>query len=239
MYVWFAAAVVISIHAAPQARAEGDAFADLARLIDPAPTDATPADPPHPSAPPAGPILADNLLTGPTSREAATRPVDQPDNGFQRTLAELIGHFAPYEPVYFVAGPQSTPSSASSSASSTACSTPPPRVGKLPVVGQLDFAYTQLSLWALTAAQRPLPTTPTTSPSSFFNDDDVQLGPPAPASSSWAFLAGFGHDSNGQRRHGQPPAEPAVRPAPTFNFGDPEQLPRLRLSPRPTSTSAT
>ncbi len=142
--------------------ADADPFVALAHLI----------DPPAAATPDAPLILADNLITGPTSREAATRPVDQPDNGFQRTLAEFVGHFAPYQPVYFIAGPDG-PLVRFQFSFKYRLFNPDAPVGKIPVLGKLNFAYTQLSLWDLTAPSAPFYDT-NYQPEAFYNDDDVQ-----------------------------------------------------------------
>jgi phospholipase A1 len=214
------------------ARAEGDPFAALAHLIAP---DAGPSTDPADAAPPpppanligVHPILADNIITGPTKAEAATRPVDQPNAGAQRTLAELVGHFSPYQPTYFVAGAVN-PLVRFQLSFKYRLFNPDSAVGKIPVIGDLDFAYTQLSLWALTEPSAPFFDT-NYQPEAFYNDDDVQWLR-LPGVRQLGLMAGFGHDSNGQ-------AGPTSRQLnllfvqPTFDFGDPEQF-HFYVSPK-------
>ncbi len=212
-------AAVAALAAPRSTRADADPFVALANRIDPPPAAAATDGPP--------PILADNFITGPTSREAASRPVDQPDNGTQRTLAELVGHFAPYQPVYFVAGPVD-PLVRFQFSFKYRLFNPDAPLGKLPVIGKLNFAYTQLSLWALTEPSAPFLDT-NYQPEAFYNDDDVQWVH-LPGVQQLGLMGGFGHDSNG--RDG-----PASRQLnllflqPTFNFGDPEQF-HFYVSPK-------
>ena len=213
---------VVVVIAAGRARAEGDPFAGIIKLVAPSPASGASPDVvgaaavPRSSSPPV--MLADNVLTGPTSREAATRPVDQPSNGAQRTLAEFVGHFAPYEPIYFVAGPYD-PLVRFQFSFKYRLFNPDSPIGKVPVIGQLNFAYTQLSLWQLDRPSSPFLDT-NYQPEAFYNDDDVKWVK-LPAVSQFGLMAGFGHDSNG--RDGTASRQVNILfVKPTFNFGDPE-----------------
>ena len=196
---------------AAAAHAADDPFVALSHLIDP------PKATPTPTTAPVV-LAADNLITGPTSRQAASQPVDQPDNGVQRTLAEFVGHFAPYEPMYFLAGPYD-PLVRFQFSFKYRLFNPDSPAGRIPVLGRLDFAYTQLSLWQLDQPSAPFYDT-NYQPEAFYNDDDVRWAK-LPGVSQLGLMAGFGHDSNGQ-------AGPTSRQLnllfirPTFNFGDPQ-----------------
>jgi outer membrane phospholipase A len=210
------------------ARAEGDPFGTLSRLIAPP----SPAELPPTSLPPelvgAPPVLlADNIITGPTPQQAATQPVDQPNNGVQRTLAEFVGHFAPYQPMYFVAGPVD-PLVRFQLSFKYRLFNPDSPIGKIPVIGDLDFAYTQLSLWALTEPSAPFYDT-NYQPEAFYNDDNIQWAH-IPGVSQLGLMAGFGHDSNGQAGSISRQLN-IVFVQPTFNFGNPEAF-HFYVSPK-------
>jgi outer membrane phospholipase A len=215
--------------AVPSARAEGNPFDALVRLVSGQPsTDATEPSPSPTDLLTGGqPMLAYNLITGPSGRDAATKPVDQPDTGAQRTLAEFVGHFAPYQPTYFIAGPED-PLVKFQLSFKYRLFNPDAPIGKIPFIGNLDFAYTQLSLWSLSKPSAPFFDT-NYQPEFFYNDDDVQWVH-LPGVAQLGLMGGFGHDSNGQ-------AGPTSRQLnllfvqPTFNFGDPENF-HFYVSPK-------
>ncbi len=212
-----------------RARAEGNPFDALVRIVAPAPAPVADDQPTPPPADLVGvhPILADNIITGPTGKEAATKPVDQPDNGAQRTLSELVGHFAPYQQTYFIAGPED-PLVKFQLSFKYRLFNPQSPIGKIPFIGNLDFAYTQLSLWSLSKPSAPFFDT-NYQPEFFYNDDDVKWTH-IPGVAQLGLMGGFGHDSNG--RDGTASRQlNLLFIQPTFNFGDPENF-HFYVSPK-------
>jgi phospholipase A1 len=173
------------------------------------PDDPTPATP-----------LMDNVITGPTSQEAATLPLFQPETGAQRSLAEFIGHFSAYEPIYVVAGPVNPLVKFQFSFKYKLFNDDAPLSKAVPLLSGLHFSYTQLSLWELDKPSAPFFDS-NYQPEFFYSNEDLKWRPPGV--SQLGIQAGYWHDSNGE-------AGPTSRSInmlfirPIITFGDPESF---------------
>lgn len=190
----------------PTAARADDPASDLLRSLDPF------------AGPASRPLLADNVITGPPATRAATQPVDDPATGAQRSLAEFVGHFSPYDPTYFVAGP-ADPLVKFQFSFKYRIFNPASPLGKVPVIGQLHFAYTQLSLWQLDKPSSPFFDT-NYQPELFYSDEDVKWLT-IPGVRPLGLQAGFGHDSNGQSGDTSRQVN-LLFVRPILNFGDPD-----------------
>jgi phospholipase A1 len=178
--------------------------------------------------PPASQVpLLDNIITGPASREASTQPLFGPENGFQKSVAEFIGHFSACDPIYIIAGPVNPLVKFQFSFKYQLFNDQSPVAKAVPLLSGLNFSYTQLSLWELDKPSAPFFDT-NYMPEFFYSNEDLQWRPPGV--SQLGIQTGYAHDSNGQ-------AGPASRSInmlffrPIITFGDVDQF-HFYVAPR-------
>jgi phospholipase A1/A2 len=166
------------------------------------------------------PAYLDSLLGGPGT-QASTQPLLQPETITERSIAEFLGHFSAYEPIYFIAGPTDPLVKFQFSFKFQLFNKDAPLVKKIPVLGGLNFSYTQLSLWRLDKSSAPFYDS-NYMPEFFYSNEDIKAVK-LPGVSELGLQTGYGHDSNGE-------AGATSRGInilffrPIFVFGNPEQL---------------
>jgi phospholipase A1 len=169
------------------------------------------------------PFLFDAPATQP-----ATLPSEQPQTAGQRTLAEFIGHFSGYEPMYFIAGPVDPVAKWQVSFKYRLLNPDAPLSQWFPPLAGLHFSYTQMSLWQLDKPSAPFFDT-AYKPEFFWSNEDVQKFK-IPGVSQFGFQGGFGHESNG--RGGVDSRSLNILFArPIITFGDPEHF-HVSLAPK-------
>ena len=157
------------------------------------------------------------LVAGPGT-QPATQPLLQPETWTQRSIAEIIGHFSAYQPMYFIAGPVSPLVKFQFSLKYRLFNEKAP-LAKVPILGGLTFAYTQLNLFELDKPSAPFYDT-NYNPEIFYSNEDIKIIK-LPLVSELGLQTGFGHESNGQ-------AGATSRSInflffrPIFDFGNPE-----------------
>src|SRR5436305_7022376 len=131
------------------------------------------------------PFLFDVPATQP-----ATLPSEQPQTAGQRTLAEFIGHFSGYEPMYFIAGPADPIAKFQVSFKYRILNPDAPLAQWCPPLAGLHFSYTQMSLWQLDKPSDPFFDT-AYKPEFFWSNEDIQKFK-IPGVSQFGFQGGFG-----------------------------------------------
>lgn len=163
-----------------------------------------------------------DLVPAPTS--APTTDPDAPQhslNSAQRMLSEFIGHFSGYQPMYFVAGPGEPLAKFEYSFKYQLLNSDAPLAKKIPPLGDLYFAYSQISLWEIDKPSAPFLDT-SYMPEFFFSDEDIRQVK-IPLISQLGLQSGYAHESNGK-------AGPDSRGVnmffirPIATFGDPENF---------------
>ena len=139
------------------------------------------------------PLLFD--LPGPASQPASPPAMVQPQTGVQRSLAEFIGHFSAYDPIYIIAGPADPLVKFQFSFKYKLFNDESPVAKTVPLLSGLHFSYSQLSLWRLDKPSAPFFDT-NYMPEFFFSNEDLQWRPPGV--SQLGLQTGFAHDSNGR-----------------------------------------
>jgi phospholipase A1 len=162
--------------------------------------------------------IAPNTPSTQPSQEASTQPTHTP-TGAERTIAEFIGHFSGYEPMYFIAGPVDPLAKFQFSFKYRLLNEDAPLAKALPPLAGLHFAYTQLALWQIDKPSAPLFDN-NYKPEFFWSDEDIQRVK-IPGVSQFGFQGGYGHESNG--KGGTDSREINILFArPIVTFGDPE-----------------
>ncbi len=166
------------------------------------------------------PVFLDTVLPGPGT-QPATQPMLQSQSGAERSIAEFIGHFSAYEPIYFIAGPYNPVAKFEFSFKYRLFNERAPLATAVPILYGLHFSYSQISLWQLDVYSAPFYDT-SYKPEFFWSNEDIKLFK-IPLVSEFGLQTGYGHESNGQ-------AGAASRGInilffrPIFNFGDPERF---------------
>jgi len=166
------------------------------------------------------PAYLDNLIAGPGT-QASTRPMYQPDTWAERSIAEFIGHFSAYEPIYFIAGATNPLAKFEFSFQYRLFNKDAPLSKVVPLLSGLHFSYTQLSLWQIDKASAPFYDS-NYKPEFFYSNEDIKLIH-LPGVSELGLQTGFGHDSNG-RGGAASRGVNMLFLRPIFDFGDPEKF---------------
>jgi phospholipase A1 len=155
---------------------------------------------------------------------AGTQPTTQPllsQGSMERSIAEFIGHFSAYEPMYFIAGPYDPLAKFEFSFKYRLLNPDAPLAKAVPLLSGLHFSYSQISLWQLDKDSAPFYDT-SYKPEFFYSNEDIKAIK-IPGINELGLQTGFGHESNGQAGA----ASRAVNILffrPIFDFGDPEQF---------------
>jgi outer membrane phospholipase A len=179
------------------------------------------------------PKYLDNLLSGPSTKAAAspalepgpgtqpaTQPLYQPETNTERSLAEFLGQFSAYEPIYFIAGPYNPLAKFQFSFKFRLFNQDAPVVKQLPLLGGLYFSYTQLSLWQLNLNSAPFYDS-NYMPEFFYSNEDIKAIK-LPGVTELGLQTGYGHDSNGEHDGPTKRGLNILFIRPIVNFGDPE-----------------
>ena len=173
------------------------------------------------------PFLLDGGAASQPASPPATLPSEQPQTAGQRTLAEFLGHFSGYEPMYFIAGPVDPMVKWQFSFKYRVLNPNAPLAEKFPPLAGLHFAYTQMALWQIDKPSAPLFDT-AYKPEFFWSNEDINYKIPGVA--QWGFQGGYGHESNG--RGGPDSREINILFArPIVTFGDLEHF-HVSLAPK-------
>lgn len=171
-------------------------------------------------APISAPMFLDTLLPGPGT-QPATQPLYQPISGNERSIAEFIGHFSAYEPIYFIAGPANPLAKFEFSFKYRLFNKEAPLSKEFPLLSGLHFSYSQISLWQLDKPSAPFYDT-SYKPEFFYSNEDIKAIK-LPGVSELGLQTGFGHESNGQGGTTSRGIN-ILFFRPIFDFGDPEQF---------------
>jgi outer membrane phospholipase A len=166
------------------------------------------------------PAYFDNATAGPGT-QPSTLPLMQPETSLQRSVAEFIGHFSAYEPMYFIAGPVDPLVKFQLSFKYKLFNDEAPLARAVPLLSGLHFSYTQLSLWQLTQPTSAFYDT-NYKPEFFFSNEDINQFK-LPLVSQFGLQTGIGHESNG-RGNADERAINYLFLRPIFDFGDVEKF---------------
>jgi outer membrane phospholipase A len=165
-------------------------------------------------------------LTSQAQAELAGQP--QTQTAEQRTVAEFIGHFSGYDPMYFIAGPVSPVVKFQVSFKYRLLNPDAPLAKHSGFLAGLHFSYTQLALWALDKPSEPF-TDINFKPEFFWSNEDIRAFK-IPGVSVFGLQSGFGHESNG-RGGADSRSQNIVFARPIFTFFNPEGF-HLTLAPK-------
>jgi phospholipase A1 len=155
------------------------------------------------------------------STQAATQPLIQQPSSVERSVAEFLGHFSGYEPMYFIAGPVDPLVKFQFSFKYKLFNDADPIAQAAPIISGLHFSYTQLALWQLTQPTSAFYDT-NYKPEFFFSNEDIRLFK-LPLVSQLGFQTGIGHESNG-RGNADERAINYYFIRPIFDFGNLDQF---------------
>ncbi len=165
------------------------------------------------------PVFLDAVTTRPAT-DPSTQPMMQ-KSWAERSLTELLGHFSAYEPMYFIAGPEKPVIKFQFSFKYRLFNEDAPLVKAIPLLGGLNFAYTQLCLWEL---DQPDDTFFDTNymPEFFYSNEDIKAFH-IPGVAQFGLQTGYGHDSDGQSGTNHRSMN-ILFFRPIIDFGDPEKF---------------
>jgi hypothetical protein len=164
------------------------------------------------------PAYLDTLQPGPGT-QASTQPLIQPETSTERNIAEFIGHFSGYEPMFFIAGATHPDVKFQFSFKYQLLNKEAPLAKAFPPLGGLNFAYTQLNMWLLDQPSSAFYDT-NYMPEFFYSNEDVKAFK-IPGVSQFGVQTGYGHDSNGQGNVNERSMN-ILFLRPILDFGDPE-----------------
>lgn len=143
-------------------------------------------------------------------------------------LAEFLGHFSGYEPMYFLAGPADPLVKWQFSFKYRLLNEQAPLAKAVPALAGFHFGFTQMALWQIDKPSAPFFDL-AFKPEFFWSDEDIQRIK-IPGVSQLGLQAGFGHESNGTQ--GADSRELNILFArPIVTFGDPERF-HVSLAPK-------
>jgi outer membrane phospholipase A len=151
----------------------------------------------------------------------ATQPSNPPQSYAERSIAEIIGHFSGYEPMYFIAGPYNPDVKFQFSFKYALFNKDAPLSKQIPLISGLHFAYTQLNLWKLGQPSTAFYDT-NYMPEFFYSNEDIRAIH-LPGVAQLGLQTGIGHDSNGQGNTNER-AINILFLRPILDFGDPENF---------------
>jgi outer membrane phospholipase A len=168
------------------------------------------------------PEYLDSLKSADASAtQPSTQPMFQSQTRAQRSIAEFIGHFSGYEPMYFIAGPVNPDVKFQLSFKYKLFSDDAPLAKAVPLISGLHFSYTQLALWQLDQPTSAFFDT-NYKPEFFFSNEDIRQFK-LPLVSQFGLQTGIGHESNG-RGDADERAINYLFLRPIFDFGNVEDF---------------